>query len=73
MSRYRSNSSSFIQDLIAFEEWMESKEKKDKDKKDRDKPKGRSLSFAEGMLVAFMVQWYILPMVTVYLKSHGLQ
>ena len=66
---------SLIDELIAFEEWIErkeeAKEKKRKDKKPEVTP--YRFTFAEGMLVALMLQWFVAPLVQVYLKTHGLQ
>lgn len=43
-----------------------------KEMNDKKQPSGIKLTFAEGMLMAFLLQWFVFPIVTVYLKMHGL-
>jgi hypothetical protein len=56
---YRRRGSSLIDELMAFEEWMERKEELKK-RKDTDKRKTRDtqrgLTFAEGVIVAIVMQ-----------------
>ena len=43
-----------------------------KEASQKGKPPGMKLTFSEGMLMAFMLQWFIFPLVTVFLKAHGM-
>jgi len=71
MRQYRS---SFVQDLIDFETFLEEREKKSKEKnKEKDKPKQHRFTFTEGMLIAFMAQYFLGPMIHAYLHAQGLQ
>jgi hypothetical protein len=64
---------SFIDDIIAFEEYMERKEEL-KARKKKDEPKKgevRRLSFAEGMIVAFMLQFVAGPLYNHWIATLG--
>ena len=66
--------SSFVQDLIDFETFLEEREKKSREKsKEKKEPKTHRFTFTEGMLMAFMVQYFLGPMIHAYLHAQGLQ
>lgn len=70
--RNRNRDHSFIDDLIAFEEWMERKEElKTRKKKEEPRKQGQPMSFAEGMVVAFILQFLVGPLYNHYLTVLG--
>jgi len=65
---------SFVQDLIEFETFLEEREKKSKEKgKEKEKPKTHRFTFTEGMLLAFMAQYFLGPAIHAFLHTQGLQ
>ena len=65
---------SFVQDLIEFETFLEEREKRSKEKsKEKEKPKTHRFTFTEGMLLAFMAQYFLGPMIHAYLHAQGFQ
>src|ERR1043165_4984448 len=56
----------------ALENFLKEQEKLKK-KDDPKKPQGHTFTFTEGLLLAFMAQWFLGPMLSAFLKTQGLQ
>lgn len=66
---------SLIEELIAFEEYMERKEEKAKTTRDKKKepPTVHRFTFAEGMIVAYVAQFILPPIWKAVAHNMGLQ
>jgi hypothetical protein len=56
----------------ALEDFLKEQEKLNK-KEDKQTPKPHAFTFTEGLLLAFMAQWFLGPMLSSFLKTQGLQ
>lgn len=59
------------EELTELEKFLE--EQKKLNKKDDPKPKGHAFTFTEGLLLAFLFQYTLGPMISAALKAQGLQ
>jgi hypothetical protein len=55
----------------ALEDFL--KEQQKIEKKDEKKPQGRTFTFTEGLLLAFILQYTLGPAISAMLKAQGLQ
>lgn len=67
---------SIIDDLVAFEEFLDARSRKEKEK-ERDKKKevvkGHTFTFAEGMIMAYVAQFLFPPLYKMTLIHFGVQ
>ena len=59
------------EELADIEKFLE--EQKKLNKKPEEKPKGHAFTFTEGLLLAFLFQYTLGPMISAALKAQGLQ
>lgn len=61
---------SIIDDLVAFEEFLDARSRKEKEK---EIPKGHTFTFAEGMIMAYVAQFLFPPLYKMTLIHFGVQ
>lgn len=57
----------------ALEDFLKEQEKLNKKDDKPSSPKPMTFTFTEGLLLAFMAQWFLGPMLSAFLKTQGLQ